>query len=419
MTRADVIVGLQWGDEGKGKISYVLARNAETVVRFQGGANAGHTVKIGETRYKFNMLPAGSLAGPRPVIAAGCLLDVEAFIREVEILKKAGHRYSPIISRAAHIVLPVHKLVDGRIEQLRGTAVVGTTLRGIGPAYADKMLRTGLRAGEATNPEKAKQRIEFLRRLHGVEFEADVDVLREKIAPYLGDVEVFLNDFLDSGGRVLLEGAQGTLLDIDHGTYPYVTSSNTVAANGFTSTGIPVSRKGVITGVMKAYTTRVGAGPFPTEVSGQLAEKIRESGGEYGTTTGRPRRVGWLDIPALKYACRINGVDQIAVTKLDVLSEIQTIKVCIRYQVDGRETENFAETLPFLEQVKPVYVDFDEWRARDDDWLRAVKNGWDELPPNVREYLDWLEKTLKVKIALVSVGEEASLIVGRKYASKQ
>ncbi len=233
------------------------------------------------------------------------------------------------------------------------------------------------------------------------------------LGPYLGEVETYLNRVLESGERVVLEGAQGTLLDIDHGTYPYVTSSNTVAAAGCVSAGIPISKIGKTIGVMKAYTTRVGAGPFPTEISDHLAEKIREAGVEYGTTTGRPRRVGWLDIPALKYACMLNGVDEIAVTKLDILNDLPTIKACIRYVVDGSETESFSEALHQLGGVKPVYMEFRGWSVDPEDWKRAVKKGWEELPSTMKEYLGWLEKTLNVKIALASVGEEADMIVMR------
>lgn len=414
MGKADVIVGLQWGDEGKGKISYVLSKGAEAVVRFQGGANAGHTVKIGETRYKFNMLPAGCLAGPRPVIAAGCLLDVDAFERETTLLTRLGHSRPPLVSKSAHVVLPVHKLSDGRLEEMRGASAVGTTLRGIGPAYADKMLRIGLRACEINDPDIVEKRLETLRRNHGLDFEVDAKALGGVISRYLGNVVTYLNDVLESGGRVVLEGAQGTLLDIDHGTYPYVTSSNTVAANGFTSTGIPVSRKGVVTGVTKAYATRVGAGPFPTEITDRLGEKIREAGREYGTTTGRPRRIGWLDIPSLRYACRINGVDEIAVTKIDVLDGLETVRACVKYVLNGSETDNFEDVLDVLGDVEPVYTEFRGWSAGHDGWLRAVEKGWDELPPSVREYLEWVEKKVGVKVSMVSVGEEASLVVRRK-----
>ncbi|MEM1946689.1 MAG: adenylosuccinate synthase [Candidatus Caldarchaeum sp.] len=411
MRKADIIIGLQWGDEGKGKISYVLSHDAEAVVRFQGGANAGHTVMVGGQRYKFNMLPAGCLAGPKPVIAAGCLLDVEAFERETSLLKKLGHPRQPLVSRSAQLILPFHRELDGRLEELRAGSAIGTTRRGIGPAYGDKMLRVGLRAGEIENTAVAVEKINFLKKLHGVESEADLNRIKKVLAPYLGDVELFLNELLDSGGRVVLEGAQGVLLDIDHGTYPYVTSSNTVAAAGYVSTGIPISKVGEIVGVMKAYTTRVGAGPFPTEVNGSLAERIREAGGEYGTTTGRPRRVGWLDIPALKYACMLNGVNNIAVTKLDVLDGISSVKVCVRYVVDGEETESFAHARHNLDAAKPVYVEFKGWNMGREGWLKAVRKGWEELPSAAREYLGWLEKTLKVEIGLVSVGEDASMVV--------
>ncbi|MDW8358984.1 MAG: adenylosuccinate synthase [Candidatus Caldarchaeum sp.] len=411
--RADIIIGLQWGDEGKGKISYILSHGAEAVVRFQGGANAGHTVVVEGRRFKFNMLPAGCLAGAKPVVAAGCVLDVEAFEREVRMLRDVGRCVEPLVSRSCQLILPIHREMDRRIEQLRGGGAIGTTLRGIGPAYADKTLRTGVRAGDIEDAEGLKNKLQFLRRLHGLEAESDVNRLREVLQPHLGDVEPYLNGIIDSGGRVVLEGAQGVLLDVDHGTYPYVTSSNTVAAAGLVSSGIPVSKAGRIVGVMKAYATRVGAGPFPTELAGSLAERIRESGGEYGTTTGRARRVGWLDIPSLKYACMLNGVSEIAVTKLDVLNGLPTLKACVRYVVDGAETDSFAEAKHRLDSVKPVYEELRGWSVEADAWVDAVRHGWDELPSSVREYLSWLEKTLDVKISIASVGEEAGMAVRR------
>ncbi|MEM4189695.1 MAG: adenylosuccinate synthase [Candidatus Caldarchaeum sp.] len=414
MSKADIIIGLQWGDEGKGKISYILSHGADAVVRFQGGANAGHTVMAEGQRYKFNMLPAGCLSGPKPVIAAGCLLDVEAFERETSLLKKLGHPHQPLVSKSAQLILPFHRELDRRVEELRAGSAIGTTRRGIGPAYGDKMLRVGVRAGETTDTGLAAEKIGLLEKLHGSGAEVDLNHVKTLLAPYLGDVEPFLNNLLDSGGRVVLEGAQGVLLDIDHGTYPYVTSSNTVAAAGCVSTGIPISKISEIVGVMKAYTTRVGAGPFPTEITDTLAARIREAGGEYGTTTGRPRRVGWLDIPALKYACMLNGVNKIAVTKLDVLDGIPKLKACVRYMLDGAETENFAQAKHWLDVVKPVYVEFEGWNLAREAWLKAVKKGWEELPPSVKEYLEWLEKTLNVKISLASVGEEASMIVKRE-----
>jgi adenylosuccinate synthase len=305
-------------------------------------------------------------------------------------------------------------MVDGRLEELRGGAAIGTTLRGIGPAYADKMLRLGVRAGDLAEPGHTAAKTSLLQKIHGMGFEVDLEGLRKVVEPFLGDVSGYLNEVLDSGLRVVLEGAQGTLLDIDHGTYPYVTSSNTVAAAGFVSTGIPVQRHGRIVGVMKAYTTRVGEGPFPTEITGPLAEALRERGGEYGTTTGRPRRVGWLDIPALKHACRINGVTEIAVTKLDILSGLDEIRVCVRYLLDGSEVDVFAEALPWLGRVEPVYEVFRGWKTSAGEWVQAVRHGWDALPPQVCEYLGWLEKTLNTPITIASVGEEAGMTVLRE-----
>jgi len=414
MAGADVIIGLQWGDEGKGKISYFLCRGADAVARFQGGANAGHTVLLNGRRFKFNMLPAGCLAGAKPVIAAGCVLDLDAFKREVNLLRELGLHQNPLVSKAVHVILPIHRERDIQLETLRGASAIGTTQKGIGPAYADKMLRVGVRARDLTDREQLMKKITFLQKLHSKMFGFDFERTAELVAPFLGDVEDYLNDVIDSGGRVVLEGAQGVLLDIDHGTYPYVTSSNTVAAAGCVSAGIPVTKVRRIVGVMKAYTTRVGAGPFPTELTDTTAERIREKGGEYGTTTGRPRRIGWLDIPAIKHAVRLNGVQEITVTKVDVLSDLPTIKACERYMVDGHETDRFSEALDFIEEVKPILVEFKGWSAGQEEWVKAVKGGWDNLPDTLREYLEWVEKKVDAKISLVSVGEEAGMVVRRE-----
>jgi adenylosuccinate synthase len=333
----------------------------------------------------------------------------------VEHLRGFGVQAFPLVSRAVHVVLPLHRMVDGRLEELRGGAAIGTTLRGIGPAYADKMLRLGVRAGDLAEPAHTAAKASLLQKIHGMGFEVDLEGLRKVVEPFLGDVSGYLNEVLDSGLRVVLEGAQGTLLDIDHGTYPYVTSSNTVAAAGFVSTGIPVQRHGRIVGVMKAYTTRVGEGPFPTEITGPLAEALRERGGEYGTTTGRPRRVGWLDIPALKHACRINGATEIAVTKLDILSGLDEIRVCVRYLLDGSEVDVFAEALPWLGRVEPVYEVFRGWKTSAGG-VGAEPSDMAGMRCHRRcaNTSDGLRKPLNTPITIASVGEEAGMIVLRE-----
>jgi adenylosuccinate synthase len=411
-----VIVGLQWGDEGKGKISYLLCRDADCVVRFQGGANAGHTVVVEGRKLKFNILPAGSAAGARPCIASGTVVDLDEVFEELEMLKSMGLEARLMISRSASVVLPIHKKLDSRIEEARGGSAVGTTRRGIGPTYSDKALRTGLRIEDLLNPDDLRERLEILKRFHGEE-PGDFENLRrmgERIAPYVGDVELYVNDVLDEGGKVVFEGAQGTLLDIDHGTYPYVTSSNTIAGAACTGCGIGPTRISEVIGVAKAYTTRVGAGVFPTEVGGELGERLREVGQEYGTTTGRPRRVGWLDIPLLRYAIRISNVDWIALTKLDVLSGLDKIKICVEYEYDGKILKIAPPAVRLLSRVKPIYEEVKGWeKISEDEWRRIAEKGWEALPDEAKAYVELLEDLLGKPIKLISIGADAGMEVER------
>ena len=411
-----VIVGLQWGDEGKGKISYLLCRDADCVVRFQGGANAGHTVVVEGRKLKFNILPAGSAAGARPCIASGTVVDLDEVFEELEMLKSMGLEARLMISRSASVVLPIHKKLDSRIEEARGGSAVGTTRRGIGPTYSDKALRTGLRIEDLLNPDDLRERLEILKRFHGEE-PGDFENLRrmgERIAPYVGDVELYVNDVLDEGGKVVFEGAQGTLLDIDHGTYPYVTSSNTIAGAACTGCGIGPTRISEVIGVAKAYATRVGAGVFPTEVGGELGERLREVGQEYGTTTGRPRRVGWLDIPLLRYAIRISNVDWIALTKLDVLSGLDKIKICVEYEYDGKILKIAPPAVRLLSRVKPIYEEVKGWeKISEDEWRSIAERGWEALPDEAKAYVELLEDLLGKPIKLISIGADAGMEVER------
>jgi adenylosuccinate synthase len=411
-----VIVGLQWGDEGKGKISYLLCRDADCVVRFQGGANAGHTVVVEGRKLKFNILPAGSAAGARPCIASGTVVDLDEVFEELEMLKSMGLEARLMISRSASVVLPIHKKLDSRIEEARGGSAVGTTRRGIGPTYSDKALRTGLRIEDLLNPDDLRERLEILKRFHEEE-PGDFENLRrmgERIAPYVGDVELYVNDVLDEGGKVVFEGAQGTLLDIDHGTYPYVTSSNTIAGAACTGCGIGPTRISEVIGVAKAYTTRVGAGVFPTEVGGELGERLREVGQEYGTTTGRPRRVGWLDIPLLRYAIRISNVDWIALTKLDVLSGLDKIKICVEYEYDGKILKIAPPAVRLLSRVKPIYEEVKGWeKISEDEWRSIAEKGWEALPDEAKAYVELLEDLLGKPIKLISIGADAGMEVER------
>ncbi len=413
---ATVITGLQWGDEGKGKISYLLCRDADCVVRFQGGANAGHTVVVSGRKLKFNIIPAGSAAGAMPCIASGTVVDLEEVFEELDLLRSIGIEPKFMISRAASVVLPIHKKLDAMIEEIRGGKAVGTTRRGIGPTYSDKALRAGIRIEDLLNEDSLKDKLEILKKVHNLEIENAEKLVEygRRIKPYVGDVELLVNDLLDQGKKVIFEGAQGTLLDIDHGTYPYVTSSNTIAGAACTGCGVGPTRISEVVGVMKAYSTRVGAGIFPTELRGELGDKIREVGQEYGTATGRPRRVGWLDIPLLRYAIRISDVTWIAMTKLDVLSGLDKLKICVEYDVNGKTMKIAPPSVKLLSNVKPQYIEVDGWKKlSEEDWRKIAEKGWDALPDEAKAYIEFIEKLLGKPIKLVSIGAEVGMEVMR------
>jgi adenylosuccinate synthase len=410
------IIGLQWGDEGKGKISYLLSRDAEYVVRFQGGANAGHTVVLDDRELRFNMLPAGSASGAKPCIASGTVVDLSEVLEEIELLKSIGINTQPLISRNACIVLPIHKELDSMIEQIRSSEAIGTTRRGIGPAYSDKALRIGIKIEDLLDSGSLKSKIKLIEDFHKLpvgDIEEWVE-LAEKFSGNICDLEIILNDELDRGKKIIFEGAQGTLLDIDQGTYPYVTSSNTTIGAVFTSCGVGPRKISEIIGVMKAYTTRVGAGVFPTELKNREGDILREKGREYGTTTGRPRRVGWLDIPLLRYSIMINSIDWIALTKLDVLGGIRKIKICIEYDINGERVEMAPPNVRTLEKAKPVYIHLDGWPAlTKEEWKKVAVKGWDALPENAKTYIEIIEKLLSRPIKLVSVGASAGMEVAK------
>jgi adenylosuccinate synthase len=410
------IIGLQWGDEGKGKISYLLSRDAEYVVRFQGGANAGHTVVLDDRELRFNMLPAGSASGAKPCIASGTVVDLSEVLEEIELLKSIGINTQPLISRNACIVLPIHKELDSMIEQIRSSEAIGTTRRGIGPAYSDKALRIGIKIEDLLDSGSLKSKIKLIEDFHKLPV-GDIEEwvkLAEKFSGNICDLEIILNDELDRGKKIIFEGAQGTLLDIDQGTYPYVTSSNTTIGAVFTSCGVGPRKISEIIGVMKAYTTRVGAGVFPTELKNREGDILREKGREYGTTTGRPRRVGWLDIPLLRYSIMINSIDWIALTKLDVLGGIRKIKICIEYDINGERVEMAPPNVRTLEKAKPVYIHLDGWSALTrEEWKKVAVKGWDALPENAKTYIEIIEKLLSRPIKLVSVGASAGMEVAK------
>lgn len=417
---AVVIVGAQWGDEGKGKITDYLAEGADTVVRYQGGNNAGHTIVVGRSTYKFHLIPSGMLYSDKTcILGNGVVVDPDELIVELDELEAQKVDTSRLkLSDQAHLILPTHKLLDQRSEERKGAGKIGTTGRGIGPAYRDKVNRCGIRVGDAASRARldllvAQHLEEHGSALAGSEWtkEKIVDHLArayERLAPHVCNAPMLINDILDRSGRVLFEGAQGTLLDVDHGTYPFVTSSSPTAGGACVGAGIGPTRIDVVMGVAKAYSTRVGSGPFPTELHGELGDELRQLGGEFGTTTGRARRCGWLDLVALRYAVRVNGMTHLAITKLDVLDGVDELKVCVGYRLDGRQLEHFPNRVDEVERVEPIYETLPGWRAK-----TTEARSWAELPPQAIAYIARIEEVLRVPVALLSVGAERSASFSR------
>ncbi|MDW8106197.1 MAG: adenylosuccinate synthase [Armatimonadota bacterium] len=411
-----VVVGAQWGDEAKGKIVDLLARHARYVVRYAGGSNAGHTVCIDGTTYKFHLIPSGILH-PHviAVIADGVVMDLRAFVAEAAALREQGVSLERLrIGLGVHLTMPYHRLLD-ELEEAQIEGRIGTTKRGIGPTYADKAWRIGIRVADLMERDRFAQRIRHVLRRRNPTIERvygakpiDPDALideftryAEMIRPHVCDVPRMLMQAVERDEPILMEGAQGTLLDLDYGTYPYVTSSHPVAAGACLGTGIAPNRLTEIWGVAKAYTTRVGEGPFPTELTDETGDRIRNRGREYGTTTGRARRVGWLDLVALRYAACVNGFTALAITLLDVLSGFPTLKVCVAYRYKGQETREFLADAPALARCEPVYVELPGWDKEISD-CRTI----DELPSNALAYLQFIEEYVGVPIKIVSVGPQ-------------
>ncbi len=414
----DVLIGLQWGDEGKGKIVDVLTANYDIIARFQGGPNAGHTLKVEQKTVILHLIPSGILhENTINVIGNGVVFDPIIFQQEINEIKNytASVNERIIISNRAHLILPTHRLLDAAYEKAKGKQKIGSTLRGIGPTYADKVSRTGLRVGQIFDPDfeqklknKLKHHLRLLEFLDYTDFDLEqilgqwleaVEFLRTfKIT----STEYFLNENLSRERKVLAEGAQGTLLDIDFGTYPYVTSSNTIASNACTGLGVPAKYIGQVYGVFKAYTTRVGNGPFPTELLDQTGEKLRKIGNEYGATTGRPRRTGWLDLVALYYAVMVNGVDFLIMTKADVLSDFEQIKIATAYRHGSQVLDKFG---PDLEGIEPVYETMKGWQAQLD------KSDLRRLPSQFLAYVDKIQSYLGKKIKAISIGPSRDDII--------
>ena len=412
---AIVLVGAQWGDEGKGKATDLLGDRVDFVVRYQGGNNAGHTVVIGEESYALHLLPSGVLS-PRvtPVIGNGVVIDPEVLLAEIDGLAERGVSCdSLLISADAHLIMPHHRALDRVTERYLGSARIGTTGRGIGPAYADKVARTGIRVQDLFDPGILRQKLDLVLReknqvlakvynrrgIDGDAVTAEYVGYGEKLHRYVADTSAVLNRALDEDKSVLLEGAQATLLDVDHGTYPFVTSSSPTAGGACAGSGIGPTRITTVVGVVKAYTTRVGAGPFPTELGGDQGEWLRKAGGEYGVTTGRPRRCGWFDAVIARYAARVNAVTDFFVTKLDVLSGLEQVPVCVAYDVDGKRHTEMPMTQTEFHHAAPVYEFFDGWW---EDLSEAKEFG--ELPRNAREYVRSLEEMIGAPVAAVGTG---------------
>jgi len=417
-----VLVGAQWGDEGKAKVTDLLAKNAHVIVRYQGGSNAGHTVAVDGEIYKFHLIPSGILYKDKfAVIGPGTVIDPKILLSEIEDLKRRGIAVGGLkVSTAAHVTMPYHLAIDQAEDRGRGTKKIGTTGRGIGPTYADKADRFGIRMADLIDPIELEERVNWLvprknvilERLYSLPPEDPKKVYEEyreygeKLKPFVTDTSALIFDAIKNKKNILFEGAQGTLLDLDHGTYPYVTSSNPVAGGACIGAGIGPTVIDRVIGISKAYTTRVGEGPFPTEVFGREADELRATGtawAEFGTTTGRPRRVGWLDAVLLKYAVRVNGLDCLAVTKLDVLDSMEEINICIAYEdtLTGAKYYELPLFSGVFKRVKPIYETLPGWKSSTNECRTR-----EELPENAKKYLNRIQELLDTSIAIVSVGQK-------------
>lgn len=415
MKKVDVILGLQWGDEGKGKVVDVLTPNYQVVARFQGGPNAGHTLEFNGEKYVLRSIPSGIFQGGKVnVIGNGVVLDPILFREEATALAASGHDLSKqlCISKKAHLILPTHRILDAAYEAAKGSSKIGTTGKGIGPTYTDKISRNGVRVGDILSPDfqsiylKAKHRHENI--LHSLGYDYDVAELESQwfeALDYLRsfrliDSEYEINRLLQEGKSVLAEGAQGTLLDVDFGSYPFVTSSSTVCAGACTGLGVAPNRIGEVFGIFKAYCTRVGSGPFPTELFDETGATLRRIGHEYGAVTGRERRCGWLDLVALKYAIMVDGVTQLIMMKADVMNDFETIKVAVAYDMNGRQTTEFPYSVDGVE-INPVYREFEGWKCD----LRDCRR-YEDFPEAFRRYVEFIEQETGVPVKIISVGPD-------------
>jgi len=409
----DLIIGTQWGDEGKGKVVDYFSKNADYVVRFQGGNNAGHTIKVGEEVYKLHITPSGVIQGKTGVICNGVVIDPEILIGEIDDLTKRGIKPKLLISDRAHIIMPYHKILDGAEERHLGDKKIGTTKRGIGPCYSDKVARRGIRAIDLTDKNTLSKKLDEIipikqRILDVYNIDKKLDKkeildtyigYREKLKDFITTTHIELNNAIKNNKNILLEGAQGTMLDVDFGTYPYTTSSHTIAGGSTIGTGIGPKHINEIIGIVKAYTTRVGEGPLPTELFNEIGEHLQQKGHEFGTTTSRPRRCGWLDLVVVRHSCMISGITKLAITKLDILNRLKQVKICTHYQLNDKKIDCFPANIGDVKQCKPIYKELKGWDEIDKNSSKFL-----DLPKESQEYLRFIEKELQVPIAIVSIG---------------
>ena len=403
-----VIVGTQWGDEGKGKITDILAEEMDYVIRYQGGNNAGHTVVVGDNTFKLHLIPSGILYDSvTSIIGNGVVIDPGVLIQEMDTLAGQGIHIDEKrlnISSIAHVILPVHRSMDSKQESMRREEKIGTTGRGIGPCYTDKVSRTGIRMMDLLSKDRLMNRLKKHPHLEDHDIEEIANqylAYGERLRPFVIDTSLKINQAISSGKRIIMEGAQGTMLDVDHGTYPFVTSSNPISGAACIGAGIGPHKIDQVIGVTKAYSTRVGEGPFPTEEFEDVNDYLRTKGCEFGTTTSRPRRCGWLDLVVLRYAVRVNGITEICLTKLDVLDELKSIKVCTAYETPDGRVEEFPLDLETFSEAKPIYDELPGWETDISDCTN-----FDDLPQNAKSYVKYISNILGVRISLVSVGSK-------------
>lgn len=414
-----VIVGAQWGDEGKGKITDFFAGGSSYVVRFQGGNNAGHTIITEGETYKLHLIPSGVIYNkPVNVIGNGVVVDPKTLLDEIQMLKDRGINPKVLVSDRAHVIFPYHISLDEALTKHQGGLAAGSTKRGIAPAYADKMFRNGIRTIDLLNKEILKEKLQkaytfskvLVENALGGKLEVDFETIYktylnygEQLNPYIKDISVLLNNAYKNGEKILFEGAQGMSLDVDHGIFPHTTSSNTIAGNISNGSGVTFRKIDRILGITKAYVSRVGQSPFPTELNDDEADGLRTKGGEFGTTTGRPRRVGWLDLVQLRQAVRVNGLTEIALTKLDVLTGFKQLSVCVAYEAEGKTIHEMPADLAIYRKAAPIYEALPGWDTLDES---SIENGYDSLPKNLRNYVKFIEDEVECPVSIISVGPQ-------------